>query len=206
MSAQNLPFDSSLTKQAQSADLVVAGLEFWRRGGFTVNETIAYELYNNGHAQRSLELMALGHRISIDRGMTYAETIDILADTAAVESLLGEYLEDILAIGLDRYSEAQRKADVVTLFVQSRCDAAWINQQTGDLLFSEAEQIYSFAMGEYRGWKESAPLPTDVEVGKLLLTSNVPSAVPLTGRKSISTSKLAELVIPATKDLTSVVS
>jgi hypothetical protein len=206
MSAQTLPFDSSITPATPVPDLTVAGMQFYKRGGFTVNETIAYEQYTNGYAHRSLELMALGQRISVEKEMTYAQVIDILGDSSAVEMLLGEYIEDILAIGLDRFSEAQRKADIATLFIQSRCNPAWTKEQTGDLLFTEAEQIYIFTMGEYRGWKAPAPEPTDAELGKSSPTSAAPSTTRSTGRKSTTTSKAVESATPDTKDLTSVVS
>jgi hypothetical protein len=191
------PFDTSITPTTQLPNLEVAGFSFARRGAFTVNETIAYEGLNNSHAQRSLELMSLGNRIAIEKDMTYPQVLAILEDNNLVNSLLVDYIDDILAIGLDRYSETRRKSEVVTMFVQSRCNNTWTAEQTGSLLYPELLQIYQFAMGEYRGWATPPVSPTTTEeVGKLSPEPEPPSTIPSTGHKSTTTSKAAASPTP----------
>jgi hypothetical protein len=171
--------------------LEVGELKFRKLGGFTVDETIAYELMANNSSQRLIDLMVLAQEISHDLGWTYGQSIEALnsCGTEIIPELVG-YAHQIREIGLFDFSDTRRKSDLVHQFIILRGYPEWTQEQTRQLLFHQLLAVYNFMMQEYHAWQELPPTD-DADLGKFLADSESGSRLtPLTtGENATITSK-----------------
>jgi hypothetical protein len=163
-----LPFDV-ITAPVPPA-LVVAGFSFDKKGGFKTSEHINYSQIQSEYSFRTLDLMALAHRISEDLGIVYLEVFQMLKNEDIIALEFGAYAEEIKEVAIRDFCDIRRKSDLVTMFMRSRIDKAWTDEKTGDLMWEdEAELIYEFLMNEYHRWKEPVSIDlTTADVGKSL--------------------------------------
>jgi hypothetical protein len=191
---------SLISNSSTEPYLQIGGLRFYKLGGFTVDETIAYELMANNSSQRLIDLMVLAQEISHDLGWTYGQSIEALnsCGTEIIPELVG-YAYQIRDIGLFDFSDTRRKSDLVHQFIILRGYSEWTQEQTRQLLHSHLVVIYNFMMQEYHGWQELPPVDDD-DVGKFLADSESGSQLtPLTiGENVTITSKPLAPVIPDT--------
>jgi hypothetical protein len=162
----SLPFDVDISPAA--VDLQVAGFQFQKLNGFKTAELILYSRIQSEYDYRTLDLMSLAYRISQDLGFPYLEVFEMLRNENTLVVEFGAYADEIKEIALRDFSDVQRKSELVTMFIRSRCDKSWTEEQTGELLWdTQAELIYHFLMGEYTRWQEPEPTQLDGEnVGK----------------------------------------
>jgi hypothetical protein len=180
--------------------LVVKGLKFCKKGGFSVREQIAYEHLASSYNVRTLEIMVVARQIANDMNLTYQEAISLLDDNQNLTTVLIDYADRLLEIGLMDFSDTARKLDTVQMFITMRADPNWTFEQSEELLVDDLQKIYDFMTNEQRGWKKPPePLESDDEVGKRSLQSGNPSnpQSPTTGQNATTTSSPAESPTPS---------
>lgn len=173
---QPLPFD--VVSAPVTPDLVVAGFSFTKKGGFKTSEHIHYSQIQAEYSFRTLDLMALAHRISQEMEIVYLDVFQMLKNEDIIALEFGPYAEEIKDIAVRDFSDIKRKAELVTMFIRSRQDREWTEEQTGDLMWdTETEPIYEFMMNEYHRWKEPTVIDlTNADVGKSSEISELPSS------------------------------
>lgn len=166
-------------------------LNFYKKGGFSVREQIAYEHLASSYNVRTLEVMVVARQIANDLNMTYQEAITLLDDNQNLTTVLMDYADRLLEIGLLDFSDTARKLDTAHMFITMRANSNWRFEQSEELLTEQLQQIYVFMTNEQRGWKKPPePLESDEEVGKRSqqLGSPLNPQSPMTGQNATTTS------------------
>lgn len=201
-----IPFESS---NQEKPGLIVKGLIFYKLGAFTVDETIAYELFTNNASSQILEVMLLAQEIAHDLEWTYRQSIEAINSCGQViiPELIG-YAHRLKEVGIFGYSDHERKKDLVTLFINQRLDHEWPKEKTGKLLAPELAKIYDFMMNEFHEWPAPKPPISDAEVGKpsTSYVSHAPQNPKNIGESAMNLSNQPESPILASTDLSLVLS
>jgi hypothetical protein len=177
--------------------LTAGGLEFYKLGGFTVAEMIAYELMANNASQHLVDIMVLAQDIAHDLGWNYGQAIEALnsVGTTITPELVG-YARQVQEIGLLDFSDTRRKLDTTHQFIILRGYPDWTYEQSEKLLMSELQAIYDFMMQEFYEWKPQPIATEPADMGKPLPDSAAswpPTLEPI-GENVATTSKPLESV------------
>lgn len=191
-----IPFESVNQKQQY---LVIKDLIFHKLGAFTVDETIAYELFTNKASNQIIDLMLLAQEIAHDLEWTYRESIEAInsCGQTITPELIG-YAHKLRDVGIFGYSDTNRKKELVRLFINLRIDPEYTLKKAGDLPAPELNKIYDFMINELNEWPAPRPPIDSTDMGKQSIASRpVSTQTPTnTGENATNPSKQPESLTP----------